>query len=105
MEDVATTILDYYQELFSSSNPNTPGTTLASIQQSITANMNDQLASKFQEWEVQAVVKQMASLKSPRLDGMPPIFYQNCWQLIGYDVTQFVLLYPSIESYFHYFHP
>ena len=74
---MATTILDYYQELFSSSNPNTPSTTLASIQQSITADMNDQLALEFQEWEVQAAIKQMAPLKAPGLDGMPPIFYQN----------------------------
>ena len=39
--------------------------------------MNDQLALEFQEWEVQAAIKQMAPLKTPGLDGMPPIFYQN----------------------------
>ena len=37
------------------------------------------------------MIKQMAPLKAPSLDGMPPLFYQNYWQLVGNDVTQSIL--------------
>lgn len=38
-------------------------------------------------WEVETPIKQMAPLKVLGPDGVPPIFYQNYWQLIGNDVT------------------
>ena len=38
-------------------------------------------------------IKQMAPLKSLGLDGMPPLFYQNYWSLIGSDVTHSILHY------------
>ncbi len=33
----------------------------------------------------------MAPLKSPGPDGLPPVFYQKYWHLIGEDVTKAVL--------------
>ena len=36
--------------------------------------------------EVQVALKQMAPLKAPGLDGMPPIFFQHYWASIGDDV-------------------
>ena len=33
----------------------------------------------------------MTPLKAPRLDGMPPIFYQHYWKKIGDEVTEAVL--------------
>ena len=36
--------------------------------------------------------------KGPRTDGMPPLFYQNYWTLLGNDVTQFVLHYLNSGS-------
>jgi len=33
----------------------------------------------------------MALLKSPGPDGMPPLFYQYYWDLVGKDITTFVL--------------
>ena len=39
--------------------------------------MNAKLSVDFMLWEVQASLKQMAPLKAPSLDGMPPLFYQN----------------------------
>ena len=33
----------------------------------------------------------MALLKAPRPDGMPPLFYQNFWDLVSSDVTSTVL--------------
>ena len=53
--------------------------------------MNAQLLADYMSWEVGVVIKQMAPLKAPGLDGMPLLFYQNYWQLVGNDVTQSIL--------------
>ena len=53
--------------------------------------MNAQLSQEFMVWEVQAALKQMAPLKSSVPDGMPPLFYQNYWDLVGGDVTNSIL--------------
>lgn len=41
--------------------------------------------------EVEIVVKQMAPLTAPGPDGLPPLFYQTFWPLIGNDVVSAVL--------------
>lgn len=43
--------------------------------------------------EVEDAIKQMAPLKSPGPDGMPLLFYQNYWSLVGNDVIGAILLY------------
>ena len=39
--------------------------------------MNGMLSQEFSEQEVVAALKQMAPLKAPGPDGMPPLFYQH----------------------------
>ena len=53
--------------------------------------MNEQLNYEFIAWEVQVALKQMTLLKASGPNGMPLLFYQNYWNLVGMDVTQFVL--------------
>ena len=53
------------------------------------------------EWEVQTELKQMAPLKAPGLDGMPPIYYQNYWNLVGEDVTNTILSYLNSATLPH----
>lgn len=53
--------------------------------------MNDQLISNFIAAEVELAMRQMAPLKSPRPDGMPPLFYQCYWTLVGLDVIEAIL--------------
>ena len=43
----------------------------------------------------------MAPLKAPGLDGMPPFFYQNYWELVGGDVTKTILSYLNSASLPH----
>ena len=52
-------------------------TILNSIPQLVTEEMNASLTDNFQAWEVEAALKQMAPLKAPGPDGMPPLFFQN----------------------------
>ena len=91
MEEVTATLVDYYRDLFTSSQPPQHNETLNSIQNIITEDMNSQLSAQFMAWEVKEAIKQMALLKAPGPDGMPPLFFQNYWNLVGNDVTLDVL--------------
>ena len=53
--------------------------------------MNTSLTAEFTTSEVELALKQMAPLKAPSPDGMPPLFYQSYWPLLGNDVTQSIL--------------
>ena len=47
------------------------------MERSVTDDMNAMLLQEFTELEVEEALKQMAPLKAPSPDGMPPPFYQN----------------------------
>ena len=57
---MAASIVDYYQALFSSSNPVQVGSTIDSIPSIISDDMNIQLSADCMAWEVGATIKQMA---------------------------------------------
>ena len=87
------TILEFYQALFTSQNPNSFDDILAQVPQVVTTEMNHDLITNFKAEEVEIALKHMAPLKSPRPDGMLPIFYQHCWSLVGSDVVDAILLF------------
>ena len=60
--------------------------------------MNIQLLEEFSENEVHVALNQMAPLKAPGTDGMPPIFYQHYWDLVGKDITQSVVSFLNSTS-------
>ena len=76
-EEIAAHLINYYQELFTSSNPITQGPSLSHIPKVITEYMNAALIAPFHGDEVKEALKQMAPLKAPGPDGMPPLFYQH----------------------------
>ena len=43
------------------------------------------------EHEVVAALKQMAPLKAPSPDGMPPLFYQHFWQMVNQNIINSIL--------------
>ena len=90
-EEVADILVKYYTELYTSAAPIDPQETLLSIHTLVSAQMNEKLSAEFKAWEVHAAVKQMAPLKAPGSDGMPPVFFQKFWPLIGNEVTDSVL--------------
>ena len=53
--------------------------------------MTAELMRPFTSEEVGMAIKEMAQLKAPGPDGMPPLFYQTYWTDIGMDVAQAVL--------------
>ena len=92
-------VVDFYQELFTSSNPNSFDEILEQIPQVITEEMNLELMREFTAMEVEVAPKQMAPLKSLGPDGMPPIFYQNYWSLVGSDVIDAILMYLNTGTF------
>ena len=49
------------------------------------------MIGNFSKEEVESALKQMAHLKAPGPDRMPPIFFQHYWASIGDDVVKAVL--------------
>ena len=86
-------IVNFYKDLFTTASPDGMEEVLETIPHVVTDDMNDMLLSDFNIEEVEKAVQQMAPLKSPGPDGMPPLFYQSYWSLIGSDVAQTILHY------------
>ena len=95
---ISASILNFYQQLFTSSNPSGFEAVLDIIPQRVTAEMNDLLIAEFTSEEIEIALKQMTPLKSPDPDGMPLLFYQSYWSLLGDDIVQATLEYLNLGS-------
>jgi ribonuclease HI len=106
-DQIGSCFIEYYQSLFTAAPLVDAEVVLDGINRSVSEEMNQTLTSPFTEAEITAAIKQMAPLKAPGPDGMPPVFYQSYWHVIGTDVIQAVLsslnsgtLLPSINHTF-----
>ena len=88
MEEI---VVEYYNDLFSSTNPIDFTELLNAVQQKVSLAMNEELTRDFTGVEVRAALKQMYPFKAPGPDGMPPLFYQHFWSTSGVVVTKTVL--------------
>ena len=70
-------VLDYYTDLFTSSNLIDFDEILGAMQPRVTSSMNQKIIMEFTADEVNMALKQMYPLKAPGLDGMPLLFYQH----------------------------
>ena len=68
-------VVDYYQNLFTSSNPVDFDEIIQVVQPKVAPEMNLALTKDFTIDEVRIALKQMYPLKAPGLDGMPPLFF------------------------------
>ena len=93
LEEIAPVFVSYFNTLFSSSGHNGFARVLEFVPNVITDEMNSSLSRAFDASEVQVALQQMASLKAPGLDGMPPPpFYQHFWGTVNHDVTSSILM-------------
>ncbi|KAK4394177.1 hypothetical protein Sango_1888500 [Sesamum angolense] len=67
------------------------GEILSCLEPRVMEEMNEELCCPFMPEEVKSALVAMHPLRSPRPDGMSPIFYQKCWYLIGPDICSCVL--------------
>ena len=75
--DEIVVVLTGYQNLYTTSTSENSSNVLAYVPQLIMDKMNSYLLREFMECEVLAALKQMAPLKVPGSNGMPPLFYQH----------------------------
>ena len=80
--------MDYYSDSFTSSNPSNFSAMMEAIQPKISEAMNSRLTGEFQAEEVYRALKQMYPLKAPCPNGMPPLFFQHFWPMVGRIVTK-----------------
>ena len=91
-EDIMGHILvEYFQELFTSSNPTVSEELLDAVHPKVTNRMNEVLLQDFRIAKVEKALKQMHPLKAPGPDGMPPLFFQHYWPTVNSIVIQTVI--------------
>ena len=75
--DLSEMVRDYYKNLFLSSKATEVEEVVLSIKPVVTEDMNNCLIEPFSREEIECALNQMAPLKAPGPDGMPPIFFQK----------------------------
>ena len=83
--------MGYFEAIFKSDQPTNFDTNLCAINHRISPDMNDSLLAEFKVEEVWRALKQMHLTKAPSTDCVSPIFYQKYWDIVGANVTNYVL--------------
>ncbi|CAL8999738.1 unnamed protein product [Prunus brigantina] len=74
---------------------------LNTVEPCVTQTMNDSLLTSFTEQEVKHAVFQMYPTKAPGPDGMPPVFFQKYWHIVGNDVSRAIINFLSSGRLLH----
>lgn len=90
-KEIENILVDFYQKLFESSNPNFIEAALEATPGLVIDEMNATLTATFLRSEVDITLKQMEPLKAPGSNGMPPLFYGQFWPSIGEEVSDAIL--------------
>ena len=80
--------VEYFEQLFTSSQPNVSAKLIDAIHTKVTDKMNSRLLQDFQASKVEQALKQMHPMKALGPDGMPPLFYQHFWPTVNFIVIQ-----------------
>ena len=68
-------VVNYYKDLFTTSNPTNFNELLEAVETKVSPSMNQMLIRDFTTREVEQALKQMHPQKAPGPDGMPPLFF------------------------------
>ena len=82
--------VDYFDGLFSSTNPTEFDRFLEEIGSSISPQMNEMLLRLATEEDVRQALFMMHPEKASGPDGMTALFYQHSWNIIKKDVVELV---------------
>ena len=84
-------VVDYFHSIFRTNGQSETVDVITTVQPVVSMSMNEALTMEFQAEEVAKALKQMHLKKALGPDGMPPLFYQRYWSLVGNYVTKIVL--------------
>ncbi|XP_031099874.1 uncharacterized protein LOC116004082 [Ipomoea triloba] len=91
-EGLFSLVLNYFEDIFTSNNSSPPTDYFfESVTPRVSQSQNENLLRPFEAEEVKAALFSMFPDKAPGPDGMNPGFYQHFWDVVGEDVTSFVL--------------
>uniref|UniRef100_A0A803P6P3 Uncharacterized protein n=1 Tax=Cannabis sativa TaxID=3483 RepID=A0A803P6P3_CANSA len=83
-QDIAAVVHNYFEDIFQASNVDelALASTLDCIPAMVTDEPNQALTKSFTVTDVDAALKSMGSNKSPSIDGMSAMFYQQNWSTV-----------------------
>jgi hypothetical protein len=90
-EDIANAFIEYYTNLFTTSNVGNLGECIHVIDSEVSSDMNVQLLTEFTMEEINQSLGQMQAFKAPGPDDFVACFYQQNWAIVGTEVCQAVL--------------
>ena len=65
---------------------------ISCVNPKVTQEMNDQLLSPFSKEEIKKVLMDMHPTKAPGSDGLPAMFSQKFWDVLGDDILKAALI-------------
>ncbi|KAH1130407.1 hypothetical protein J1N35_001785 [Gossypium stocksii] len=74
---------NYFQDLFASLGISNTELSLQRVQKCITEYMNAQFTATYIDEEIWATLKAIGPTKALGADGLPTIFFQKCWHIVG----------------------
>ena len=90
-DEVESVFLDYFSNLFTTSNPSGMDTIFQVMDCKVSREMNEMLDIEFTDKDVKLALFQMNPNKAPGPDGMTACFYQKFWDILGKDICKVVL--------------
>jgi hypothetical protein len=86
-KDIQKVFLQYFQEIFTSSNPTNIQESTNIVANKVSPQMKDYLNQEFTAAEVSYATHQLKGNAAPGPDGLNANFYHTYWDIIGGDIT------------------
>lgn len=81
-------VTNFYNDLFHSCAGTRYAKLMAQVHPKVSQEMNLLLMKDFTDEEIKQALDSMGDLKAPGADGMPALFYNQFWDIVGADVVK-----------------